>query len=164
MIWTRTPYGIYWLNDGKFTYDLASKLRSLMNDSLWRLYQEVELLLVPILARMHLDGVGVDGDACTRELKNLDARLKDREQEITQGEPVDLSSKTEVYQFLQKRGVSLYPGAQLEDFSFIPLVAQILEWWRIKQEDLSFLERAAGQDRIHPVWRQTRGATGRIFQ
>jgi DNA polymerase I len=149
--------------DARFIYRLAKALRSQMNDALWSLYEDVELPLAPIMAQMHLEGVGVDGAACAAELKKIQQRIDGLYQEITEGESIDLSSQAETDRFLRSKGIGVPPGVPLEDFAFVPLVKNILEWRQLKQEDLSFLERAAGYNRVHPVWRQTRGATGRIY-
>ena len=43
-----------------------------------------------------------------------------------------------------------------------PVVRAILDWRQMHQ-DVSFLSTAAGQERVHPIWGQTRSGTSRIY-
>jgi DNA polymerase I len=51
----------------------------------------------------------------------------------------------------------------LEEVEHIyPVVQQLLEWRGLEQ-DKTFLERAAGKTRVHPIWGQMRAGTSRIY-
>jgi len=51
----------------------------------------------------------------------------------------------------------------LEEIAHFYRVVQDILDWRSRVTDLAFLHKAAGQDRVHPVWQQTRAATSRIY-
>jgi len=165
------PESFYWLlgQDARRIHHLAQALPRIMSVDLMGLYQETEVPLMGILARMHRDGVGVDGHACAKEIVNIQARMDalihTAQTEIKK--VVDWSTDKGVYRFWGDFG--WFVEDQSEDAEFIlkewpevPFAKEILEW-RDLSSDASFLEKAAGRDRVHPVWRQTRGATGRIF-
>ena len=165
------PESFYWLlgQEARRIHHLAQALPRVMSNGLMKLYHETELPLMGILARMHGNGVGVDGKACEKEIVNIQDRMN------TLIQAAQAETKKDVDWFTD-RGVCRFWGDlgwfvedQTEDVEFIikerpafPFAAEILEW-RELSSDASFLEKAAGRDRVHPVWRQTRGATGRIF-
>jgi DNA polymerase I len=165
------PESFYWLlgQAALRIYRIAQVLRGNMSTGLMGLYQEIEAPLMGILARMHLAGVGVDGNACAEEMVRVLSRM-DTLIQLTQAKTkkeVNWSRDSGVYRFWSDLGWLVED--QSEDVEFIlkeraevPFAAEVLEW-RELSSDLSFLEKAAGRDRVHPVWRQTRGATGRIF-
>lgn len=165
------PESFYWLlgQDARRIHHLAQTLPRMMSDVLMRLYQETEVPLMGILARMHRDGVGVDGNACVREIVNIQARMDNLIQaaKAETKKDADWSTDKGVYRFWADLG--WFVEDQTEDVDFIlkewpevPFAAEVLEW-RELSNNLSFLAKAAGRNRLHPVWRQTRGATGRIF-
>ncbi len=165
------PESFYWLlgQDARRIHHLAQALPRMMSNGLMKLYLETELPLMGILARMHLDGVGVDGTACAKEIVNIQYRMDNliHAAQAETNKDVDWHTDKGVYRFWSDLG--WFVEDQTEDAEFIlkewpevPFSKEILEW-RDLYRDVSFLEEAAGRDRVHPVWRQTRGATGRIF-
>jgi DNA polymerase I len=165
------PDSFYWLlaQDARRIHNLAQALSPMMSNSLTRLYHETEAPLMGILARMHRDGVGVDGNACVKEIVNVQGRMNALIQaaQAETKKDMDWSTDKGVYRFWGDLG--WFVEDQTDDIEFIlkefldvPFAAEILEW-RDLSGDVSFLEKAAGRDRVHPVWRQSRGATGRIF-
>jgi DNA polymerase I len=165
------PDSFYWLlgQDARRIHDLAQALPSMMSTGLIRLYQETEVPLMGILARMHRDGVGVDGHACAQEIVNIQDRMDNliHAAQAETNKDVDWHTDKGVYRFWGDLGRRVEDQAEdvefiLKELHDIPFAKEILEW-RDLSSDASFLEKAAGRDRVHPVWRQTRGATGRIF-
>ena len=169
------PEALYWLlaQDASLILRLARTLSESMSVAQWNLYREVEIPVMDLLYRMHRDGIGVDGEAAQEMFQRAMRRGNDLLQEITGGETIDLNSGREVYRLLKSRGVQFFesvvterediPEDILTQMTHLPIVVKILEWRQLKREDLSFLVHAAGRDRIHPIWRQTMGSTGRIF-
>ena len=165
------PESFYWLlgQDAGRIHCLAQALPRMMSSGLMELYLGTELPLMEILARMHRDGVGVDGNACANEIVDIQARMNTliHAAQAETKKDVDWSKDKGVYGFW--RDLGWFVEDQAEDVEFIlkewpevPFAEEILEW-RELSSDASFLEKAAGKDRVHPVWRQTRGSTGRIF-
>ena len=148
---------------------LAPVLWERMGAEQQSLYRELELPVSDVLVRMHLEGIGVDGAACSSKLDQARSELEALESSLSRRH--DLGSGRGAYWFLVDRGVKLpermaamYDLDQddLEELALNePLAGQVLDYRRLKR-DLGFLEAAAGQERIHPVWRQSSHANGRI--
>ena len=159
--------------DARVIFQLAQVLSQRMPPRLMRLYREVELPFMKLLNDMRRIGIGFDGMKCAAEMKHAEKSMALLAQEITQGQPVDLTSHEQVYHFLVSRGVplNLNPAyvrskgikKHLEQIApAYPLVRRILEWWDMGLE-LGFLRKWAGHDRMHPVWGQTRSTTSRVY-
>ncbi|MFC1833792.1 DNA polymerase [Thermodesulfobacteriota bacterium] len=159
--------------DARIIHRLAAEMRGLMSEELHKLYRDLELPLMLVLDEMRRVGIGVDGAACAQERDRMEQEMSRLAQEITGGAEVDLRSDRDVYRFLVARGVQfLDPTVHQwgkvsntileETASHYPWVQKILGFREMGQ-DLSFLRHAAaGRDRVHPVWGQTRSATSRI--
>ncbi len=151
---------------------LSERLESLMPSDLLELYRNVEVPLSFLLARMHLRGVGVDQEASLKELRCAEDRMAQLMQELGASDGTDLASPRGTYEFLSQRGIEfMNPSTSargqitdemLKESPGIPYRDEILEW-RELNSSLSFLRQAADNSRLHPVWRQVRGSTGRIF-
>ena len=118
-------------------------------------------------------GIGVDGTTAQKERVRISRGIAELEQRITGGEKINLMSPSEVFHLLMKRGVRfksefvyairMATTPALEEIAHLyPVVQDILDW-RSMVTDLAFLNKAAGHDRVHPVWQQTRAATSRIY-
>ncbi len=160
-------------DDAGLIWELAERLRSLMSSDLHKLYRNLELPLMLVLDDMRRVGIGFDGAACSELVKETERSMSVLAQEITGGAPVDLTSQEEVYRFLvdqriprQVSPAELKRGGLRQFMEQMvhacPVVRKILAWWDMGQ-DLGFLRKWAGHDRIHPVWGQSRSATSRIF-
>ena len=152
---------------------LADTLSFSMSPGLKKLYRQMELPLMFILDEMRRVGIGVAGAACAEEAERIELDMDRLAEEIKDGAEVDLRSDREVFGFLVAQGVQfsdqrVYQWRKvstkaLEDMGpFSPIVKKILEF-RERGQDLSFLRHAAGRDRVHPVWGQTRSATSRAY-
>lgn len=158
--------------DAHLIYRLGRVLPKLMDSQLLKLYRDVELPLMALLHRMHVDGIGVDGNAAQSQLKETDATLAELEKEITGGARVNLSSDRELKKFLHASGVPILSQSeksrQAGDTDYLevlapsyPLVRKVLEWQSLSR-DRNFLESACGKNRLHATWGQTRASTSRI--
>lgn len=159
--------------DAELTYRLAGGLRERMTDRLRWLYQHVELPLSDLLVKMHLDGVAVDHVEAQAELSRDSLEYQSLTQEITNGRDVDLTDDGGVIELLQAEGVSfrkdapVYRSRRIKDSDLEvlatrhPLAGKILRGRHLAR-DIRFLEQASTQERIHPVWRQTRHVNGRL--
>lgn len=159
--------------DAALIFRLAESLNSEMDDGLCRLYKEVELPVASVLVDMHLDGIQVDRQGCQAALAQVQQEFHVLEADLALTGKVNLFSAKDVYWLFINRGIDLPTGigdyfrldeGDLEELATdhnFSLAEQILRWRKLKR-DLSFLETGAQTDRVHPVWRLTRTATGRI--
>ncbi|WP_041286281.1 DNA polymerase [Desulfomonile tiedjei] len=158
--------------DAGLIFELAEKLPTLMSHDLQKLYNQIELPLMPLLDNMRRVGIGFDGEKCGELIIETERGMAALAADITGGESVDLSSNESVYDFLTAKGVPVRlapaqvkrglkkPLGQIAHSD--PLIRKMLSWWN-RGEDLGFLRRWAGHSRIHPTWGQTRSATSRIY-
>jgi DNA polymerase I len=161
------------VRDARTIFRLAEALPSKMGRDLFNLYRRVELPLMHVLDCMRRVGIGIDGDRARVEFQQLRPELDSLAEGITEGAPIDLSSNKQLFRFLVKKGVRfsnpfVYTAQKvttpvLEELALqYPSVQAILDWRQMHQ-DVAFLSMAAGKERIHPVWGQTRSGTSRIY-
>lgn len=161
---------------------LSEELANRLDSGSLKIFDEIELPLVPVLARMELDGIAVDA----RALSKLNARLSERAAEIASaafeiiGREVNLGSPKQLQQLLfedlgmpktraTKTGYSTDAAAladlqaQLpEPHPFLELLLKHRDATKLKQM-IETLEREIGRDgRIHTTYGQTGTSTGRI--
>ncbi len=161
---------------------IARELDGRLSAGSKKVLQEIELPLVPVLARMELDGVTVNAAA----LKKLNKRLTERAAQIASdafaiiGREVNLGSPKQLQQLLfeelgmpksraTKTGYSTDAAAlaDLQDrlpepHPFLDLLLQHRDATKLKQM-IETLEREIKPDgRIHTTYDQTGTSTGRI--
>jgi DNA polymerase-1 len=161
---------------------VAEELAGRMDEGSRRVLDEIELPLVPVLARIELDGVAVDAGV----LEKLNKRLTERAAGIASnayevlGREVNLGSPKQLQQVLfeelgmpktraTKTGYSTDAAAladlqdQLpEPHPFLDLLLQHRDATKLKQM-IETLEREIGGDgRIHTTYGQVGTSTGRI--
>ncbi len=148
-----------------------------------RVYEEIELPLVPVLARMELAGIAVDPATLAALSVDLGARLSGLEREIhsAAGEAFNVGSPLQLgrvlfeklkYPALKKtaKTKSYATGSEvLEELSargFGPLPGLVLEWRelsKLKGTYVDALPRHVAKDgRIHTRFDQAVAATGRL--
>jgi len=148
-----------------------------------RVYEEIELPLVPVLARMELEGIAVDPATLSSLSVTLGTRLAGLEKEIhsAAGEAFNVGSPPQLgrilfeklkYPVLRKtaKTKSYATGSEvLEELAvrgFRPLPALVLEWRelsKLKGTYLDALPRHVARDgRIHTRFDQAVAATGRL--
>lgn len=146
-------------------------------------YEEIELPLVPVLARMELAGIAVDPSALAALSADLGARLAALEGEIqaAAGEPFNVGSPPQLgrilfeklgYPVLKKtaKTKSYATGSEvLEELAlkgYRPLPGLVLEWRelsKLKGTYVDALPRHLARDgRIHTRFDQAVAATGRL--
>jgi DNA polymerase I len=156
--------------DAAVIWRLSEVLPTIMSTALLKLYRQLELPLILILDQMRREGIGVDGVTCIRERERIQAEMSALAGLITGNRDVDLSSDKDVFQLLIDRGVRFastfvrkVSDSLLEEVAhFYPIAQQLLRWRELDQ-DRRFLKWAAGKTRVHPVWRQMRAKTSRIY-
>lgn len=148
-----------------------------------RVYEEIELPLVPVLARMELAGIAVDPSTLSALSVDLGSRLAALEKQIhaAAGEPFNVGSPPQLgrilfekmkYPVLKKtaKTKSYATGSEvLEELAvrgFGPLPGFVLEWRelsKLKGTYVDALPRHVARDgRVHTRFDQAVAATGRL--
>ncbi|XP_053607655.1 DNA polymerase I-like isoform X2 [Plodia interpunctella] len=166
--------------------DCADKLKvKLLEHSLWRLFVDIEMKVLPIIADMEFRGIHVN----TEELKSMEgillSRMKAVEMECHRvaGKTFQMTSPTQVaailYDELQLHAKcnlvvkeTMSKGAKSTSESMLrtlvplhPLPGLILEYRRLHKAHATFLAGIGQHVKdgvIKPIWVQTAAATGRI--
>jgi DNA polymerase I len=151
----------------------------LAEGGLTSLFREVEMPLVPVLARMELAGVAIDGDALAAMAEEFGERLAGLEARIYEavGHPFNIGSPRQLEQVLfhelqlpatkrTRTGYSTDASVLQELREQHPVVAMILEHRQVSKlkstyvDALPLLRGADG--RLHTTYQQAVAATGRL--
>ncbi len=152
---------------------------ALAREDLGRLFREVELPLIPVLARMEATGVALDRDALAmldREFSDEIARLEaeiyaDVGHEFNLGSPKQLEQVL-FYELNLPKGRRTKTGystdaSVLEDLRPAhPMIEKLLEWRVYTKLRSTYVEALptliAGDGRLHTTFHQAVAATGRL--
>ena len=174
----------YAVEDADITLQLKEVFAPMLDDTDTRkLFDEIEIPLMPVLAAMEQEGINLD----TAYLKELSGELsndiKRLEQKIyeTAGEPFNLASPKQLGEVLfdrlkiggakQKKTKTGQYATGEEVLSYLalenPIVAEILEWRQLVKLQNTYVEALplqveAGTGRVHTDYMQTVAATGRL--
>ena len=144
-----------------------------------RLYEEVEVPLVPILARMEEEGIALDASALREMSTGIVQRARELEHEIygLAGHEFNLASPQQLGKVLfedlhlpggKRTKTGWATGAEIlqslaRDF---PICARMLEWRELTKLQSTYVDvlptLADARGRIHTQWNQTATATGRL--
>jgi DNA polymerase-1 len=148
-----------------------------------RVLEDIELPLVPVLARMEIAGVAVDRDVLASMSKEFDARLAALEKKTHEaaGEPFNIGSPPQLGRILfEKLGYpavkkttktkSFSTGSEvLEELAALssgPVPGLVLEWREISKLKGTYVDALpsaiAADGRIHTRYDQAVAATGRL--
>ena len=173
--------------------DCTHRLRALFEPRLVeagvdRVFREVEMPLLPVLARMERTGIRVDPDALARMSLALEGRAKKLEEEIhaAAGEVFNLRSNAKIGELLFDKwklhevagrkkarrtekgtGYSTDERTLLELAPYHPLPSKLVDWrmlTKLKSTYVDPLPEAVNPrtGRIHTTFHQTGAATGRL--
>ncbi len=157
-------------------------------NDLQRIFHDVEMPLLPVLARMERTGIRVDPDGLRRMSAALDARAKALEAEIVAlvGEPINLRSNAQVGQLLFEKlrlhedagrkkarrtekgtGYSTDERTLLELAPYHPIPAKLVDWRMLTKLKSTYVDPLPDcvnprTGRIHTTFHQTGAATGRL--
>ncbi|XP_054609942.1 DNA polymerase nu isoform X2 [Dunckerocampus dactyliophorus] len=170
---------LYWLN-----VELCSKLQS---HGLWKLYSDMELNMIPILAAMESHRIHVDKDVVKNMSDLLGAKMKQLEQEAHQaaGQMFLITSNIQLRTVLfeklrlhevcenkrlprtfstQQQSTSEATLLQLQDLHPLPKI--ILQYRQLHKTKSTYVDGILscmmGKDYISSTWSQTSAVTGRI--
>ncbi len=166
--------------DADMTYRLAGVISSRLKErQLYKLFSEVEMPLIPVLARMELAGILVDADFLRRMAKELDEQLKALEKAIYEavGHEFNINSTKQLGDILfgelklppikrTKSGYSV--DAEVLDTlkGAHPAIDNLLEYrqlGKLKSTYVDGLLQLIHKDgRVHTSFNQTIASTGRL--
>lgn len=158
--------------DASSVLQLVEKLiHELQGDpQLYRLYTDVEMPLVSILAEIERDGIGVNLPEIRGAWPRVEAAcmlLCDRLTEAY-GQPLNPFSTIQIKEFLYSAcQVRLKHSDSVDDdllkglSARHPLIRKLLSW-RKHHRVIKFFKSVSSRDRCYPTWWQTRTSTGRI--
>ena len=145
-----------------------------------RLYREIELPLVEVLARMEIAGVAVDRSALSELSTAFTAEIArlERESERAVGHPVALGSPKQLGELLfvelnLPKGKKTKTGAWSTDASVLeeiqgehPIVGIAMEWRTVSKLQSTYVEAlpklVEADGRVHTTFQQAVAATGRL--
>jgi DNA polymerase I len=153
--------------------------RSLQEEGLDRLYREIELPLIPVLARMEADGIGVDLDALAVLDKEFGTEIRRLEDEIyaSVGHQFTIGSPKQLGDILfeelklpkgkrTKTGYSTDASVLEELVGVHPVIQPVLDWRIYTKLRSTYVEALptlmADDGRLHTTFHQAVAATGRL--
>lgn len=173
----------YSCEDADFTLRLSEAYRpKLTAEHLDRVFRQIEIPLLPVLADMEAAGVAIDADLLESLSKTLGRKLEQLEARITKlaGTSFNINSpgqlKVVLFEKLQleskglgrtKTGIST-SAEELEKLKgshpIIPLIIEYREYQKLKSTYLDALPQLVSQrdGRLHTSFNQTVAATGRL--
>lgn len=171
----------YAAEDADITFRLKELLaRDLKEEGLLKIFEEIEVPLVPVLARMERWGIKVDASLLEKLSKQAASELTDLESEIYKqaGEKFNINSPKQLQEILyekleltagkkNKTGRSTAAGELEKLRTEHPIVDSILKYRELSKLQSTYLEALpklvnATTKRIHTNYNQTIAATGRL--
>jgi DNA polymerase I len=137
---------------------------------LYRLYTDVEMPLVSVLAEMERDGIGVDVREIRGAWPRVEAACMILCDQLTEayGQSLNPFSTTQIKDFLQTAcGTRLRQSDSVDDDLLKglsgrnPFIRKLLTWRKLHRV-IRFFKSVHGADRCYPTWWQTRASVGRI--
>ncbi|MBI2782102.1 MAG: DNA polymerase I [Chloroflexi bacterium] len=153
--------------------------RALQEEGLERLFREIELPLIPVLARMEADGVGVDPNALAVLDREFNTEITRLEEEIyaAVGHQFTIGSPKQLGEILfeelklpkgrkTKTGYSTDATVLEELVGVHPVVQPVLDWRIYTKLRSTYVEALptliADDGRLHTTFHQAVAATGRL--
>ncbi|MBI2625595.1 hypothetical protein HYW68_00900 [Candidatus Parcubacteria bacterium] len=178
----RTPGAL--AHPAALAYELAPVLKAKLEKAgAWKLFSELEMPLIPILARMEEVGITVDATALRELSKTLERELTKRAAKIYKlaGEEFNINSTQALRKILFEKlqlsvkGLKKTPTGELstaaggleklrEAHPIVPLVLEYREIFKIKSTYADALPELINPEtgRVHTTFNQTVTATGRL--
>lgn len=171
----------YCCEDTDYTFRLKQTLeKELKTRKLTKLFYDIELPLLTVLAKMERKGIFLDIPCLQKMGKDINSSIKKLEEEIHQlaGEPFNIKSPKQISDILfvkmgitppRKIATGFSTGADvLESLKTQhPIAEKILEFRTIEKLRSTYIETLPGEvnsltRRIHPTFNQSVAATGRL--
>jgi len=170
------PAAEYAAEDSDITWRLTHALKARLKDETLKLYEELELPLIDVLAAMEQAGVRVDREHLKKLSRQLDKDLKKLENEIyaLAGEPFNINSPKQLAVILfeklglegkKKTSTDMSVMEELADEHELP--AKIVNFRQLSKLKSTYvdalpLEIFDKTGRVHTSYNQTVAATGRL--
>lgn len=145
--------------------------KKIKDKKLEKVFYEIEMPLVPVLAEMEKKGVLINKKELKTVQKDLNGEVKEKEKNILKkiGVDLNLNSPKQLLEYFQKQGLKI-KSTSADTLDKIkeshPIVKEILEYrefFKIKTTYLDAFEKLIKEDgRIHPTFMQLGAATGRL--
>jgi DNA polymerase-1 len=167
--------------DADMTLRLAGIFEAeLKEQKLWKLFDEVEMPLVPVLLHMERNGVALDGGLLKEMSQRLGEQLNKVEKEIYDnvGHEFNINSPQQLSQVLfeelhltparkTKGGYSTGAAVLEELLGIHPIVELILDYRQLSKIKSTYIDALPGlinpkTGRLHTSFNQTRTTTGRL--
>ncbi|MGD9115916.1 MAG: DNA polymerase I [Dehalococcoidia bacterium] len=167
--------------DADMTFRLTEIMEAeLHKEKLWKLFDEVELPLVPVLMHMERNGVALDSGRLQKMSQRLGEQLARVEKEIYEhaGHQFNINSPQQLSQVLfQEQGLTparktkggySTGAAVLEELLGVhPIVELILDYRQLSKIKSTYIDALPGlvnpkTGRLHTSFNQTRTTTGRL--
>ena len=170
----------YAAEDSDMTWRLKGKLQPQLKDSTLKLYKEIELPLLEVLAEIELNGVYVDRKHLTELSSKIDKQLLRLEKDIyvLAGEEFNINSPKQLsvilFEKLKLPVVKKTKTGYSTDVSVLELLAaehklpeQILSYRQLAKLKSTYVDALPGEifkntGRVHTSFNQTVAATGRL--
>lgn len=171
----------YSCTDADMTFQLSGKLREeLITQNLWKLFDEIEMPLIPVLLHMEQSGILLDTSLLEKMSSDLGEQLKMLEGSIYQhaGQKFNINSTQQLATILfekmglngvKKRGGGYTTSADvlegLRDAD--PIIGYILDYRQLTKLKSTYIDALPAlinpkTGRIHTSFNQTRTTTGRL--
>jgi DNA polymerase-1 len=167
--------------DADMTFRLAEIFEAeLKEQKLWKLFDEVELPLVPVLLHMERNGVALDGGLLKEMSQRLGEQLSKVEKEIYDnvGHEFNINSPQQLSKVLfedlgltparkTKGGYSTGASVLEELLGIHPIIELILDYRQLSKIKSTYIDALPGlinkkTGRLHTSFNQTRTTTGRL--
>ena len=174
----------YAAEDADVTFQLKQNFSPILDKAeTKKLFDEIEIPLIPVLAAMELEGINLDVPFLAAMSVEMDAESKALEQKIyeTAGEKFNLASPKQLGDILfdklkiggakQKKTKTGQYATGEEVLSYLekdnPIVKDILEWRQMVKLQSTYIDALPNQvdkktHRVHTDYMQTVAATGRL--
>ncbi len=174
----------YAVEDADVTYQLAQHFSPILDKAeTKKLFEEIEIPLIPVLATMEVEGINLDEDFLKKMSVEMAKESSALEQKIyeTAGEKFNLASPKQLGDVLfdklkiggakQKKTKTGQYATGEEVLSYLandnPIVKDILEWRQMVKLQSTYIDALPNQvdkktGRVHTDYMQTVAATGRL--
>lgn len=164
----------------RFIYDIKDEyLKSLKDEEMLELFNDIEMPLITVLANMEYDGVKVDASILKDMEEEMSTRISGIEQEIYSlvGEEFNISSPKQLgdilFEKLELPGAKKTKTGYKTDVNVLnklkdshPVIEKILEYRRLTKIKSTYLEGLSNYIRedgkIHTIYKQNLTRTGRL--
>lgn len=172
--WEKTSTSLFGseMNKKEFILRAYQWMTPLLSEKgLLSIFEEIEMPLLPVLARMEQRGIAIDRQALQKVKKDISADLAQTEKTLRKqiGKDINPNSPKQVLEYLQQQGARISSTAadKLEKIADnFPVVKDIMayrEIFKLKTTYIDAFEKiTANDDRIHPTFLQIGAATGRL--